>query len=100
MASSSVHTPLLRIGSCLDVLDRGLGRRAIAREVFRGQLRELGIHILSTEPDDHSDDDSLEGQVIRVMKGYNAEGEIKNFVRRVKNGKRDKALGNPENLGT
>jgi len=35
---------------CLDVLDRGLGRKGVSREVFRGQLRELGIHILTTEP--------------------------------------------------
>ncbi|HEY0754545.1 MAG TPA: hypothetical protein VGD98_11320, partial [Ktedonobacteraceae bacterium] len=34
---------------CVDVLDRGLGRKGVSREVFRGQLRELGIHILSTE---------------------------------------------------
>jgi hypothetical protein len=26
---------------CLDVLDRGLGRKGVSREVFRGQLREL-----------------------------------------------------------
>ncbi len=81
---------------CLDVLDRGLGRKAVSREVFRGQLRELGIHILSTEKDDHSDDDSLEGQVIRFMHGYKAEKEVKDLVRRGKNGRRDKALGNPE----
>lgn len=81
---------------CIDVLDRGLGRKAVSREVFRGQLRELGIHILSTERDDHSDDDSLEGQVIRFMNGYKSEKEVKDFVRRTTNAKRDKALGNPE----
>lgn len=81
---------------CLDVLDRGLGRRGVSREVFRGQLRELGIHILTTEPSDHSDDDSLEGQLMRLLKGYKAEEEINDFVRRSKNAKRYKALGNPE----
>ena len=81
---------------CLDVLDRGLGRKGVSREVFRGQLRELGIHILTTEPSDHSDDDSLEGQLMRLLKGYKAEEEINDFVRRSKNAKRHKALGDPE----
>ncbi|HEY0755106.1 MAG TPA: recombinase family protein, partial [Ktedonobacteraceae bacterium] len=80
---------------CLDVLDRGLGRKGVSREIFRGQLRELGIHILTTEKSDHSDDDSLEGQLMRLLKGYKAEEEINDFVRRTKNAKRDKALGNP-----
>jgi hypothetical protein len=80
---------------CLDVLDRGLGRKGVSREVFRGQLRELGIHILTTEPSDHSDDDSLEGQLMRLLKGYKAEEEVNDFVRRSKNGIRHKALGNP-----
>jgi len=81
---------------CLDVLDRGLGRKGVSREVFRGQLRELGIHILTTEPSDHSDDDSLEGQLMRLLKGYKAEEEINDFVRRGKNARRNKALGNSE----
>ena len=80
---------------CLDVLDRGLGRKGVSREVFRGQLRELGIHILTTEPNDHSDDDSLGGQLMRLRRGYKAEEEVNDFVRRVKNAKRDEALGNP-----
>ena len=81
---------------CLDILDRGLGRKGVSREVFRGQLRELGIHILSTEPSDHSDDDSLEGQLMRLLKGYKAEEEVNDFVRRSKNAIRHKALGDPE----
>ncbi len=81
---------------CLDVLDRGLGRRGVSREVFRGQLRELGIHILTTEPSDHADDDSLEGQLMRLLKGYKAEEEINDFVRRSRNGQRHKALGDPQ----
>lgn len=81
---------------CLDVLDRGLGRKGVSREVFRGQLRELGIHILTTEPSDHADDDSLEGQLMRLLKGYKAEEEINDFVRRSKNGQRYKASGDPE----
>src|SRR2546421_1306570 len=52
---------------CMDVLDRGLGRKALSREIFRMQLRELGIRILTTEPSDHADDDSLEGLIMRFM---------------------------------
>jgi DNA invertase Pin-like site-specific DNA recombinase len=81
---------------CMDVLDRGLGRRALARELFRMQLKELGIRILTTQESDHSDDDSLEGQIMRFFKGYKAEEEITDFVRRSKDGKREKALGNEE----
>ena len=65
---------------CMDVLDRGLGRRALARELFRMQLRELGIRILTTQESDHADDDSLEGQIMRFFKGYKAEEEINDFV--------------------
>src|SRR5439155_25044065 len=66
---------------CMDVLDRGLGRKALARELFRMQLRELGIRILTTQPSDHADDDSLEGQIMRFFKGVKAEEEINDFVR-------------------
>src|SRR5712691_12899478 len=74
---------------CMDVLDRGLGRKALARELFRMQLRELGIRILTTDPSDHADDDSLEGMVMRFFKGYKAEGEIKDIVRRTSDGRRE-----------
>jgi site-specific DNA recombinase len=81
---------------CMDVLDRGLGRKAVARELYRMQLRDFGIHILTTEPSDHSDDDSFEGQATRLRKGLKAEEEILDMVRRTTNGRREKALGNPE----
>ena len=81
---------------CMDVLDRGLGRKAVARELYRMQLRDFGIHILTTEPSDHSDDDSFEGLAARMRKGLKAEEEILDTVRRTTNGRRQKALGNPE----
>jgi hypothetical protein len=81
---------------CMDVLDRGLGRKAVARELYRMQLRDFGIHILTTEPSDHSDDDSFEGLAARMRKGLKAEEEILDTVRRTTNGRREKALGNPE----
>src|SRR6266568_5465002 len=81
---------------CMEVLDRGLGRKALAREIYRMQLRELGVRILTTDPSDHADDDSLEGLVMRFMRGYKAEEEVKDFVRRSRGGKRAKATGNKE----
>ncbi len=80
----------------MDVLDRGLGRKAVARELYRMQLRDFGIHILTTEPSDHSDDDSFEGQATRLRKGLKAEEEVLDMIRRSKNGRRQKALGNPD----
>jgi site-specific DNA recombinase len=84
---------------CMDVLDRGLGRRALARELFRMQLKELGISILTTQESDHADDDSLEGQIMRFFKGIKAEEEINDFVRRSRDGKREKTLGDAEKPG-
>lgn len=81
---------------CMEVLDRGLGRKALAREMFRMQLRELGVQILTTQESDHADDDSLEGQIIRFHKGIKAEEEILDLVRRTSAGRREKALGNAE----
>lgn len=84
---------------CMDVLDRGLGRSALARELFRMQLKELGIGILTTQESDHADDDSLEGQIMRFFKGVKAEEEINDFVRRSSDGKREKTLGTDKKPG-
>ncbi len=80
----------------MDVLDRGLGRKAVARELYRMQLKEFGISILTTEPSDHADDDSFEGLAARMRKGLKAEEEIVDMVRRTSAGRREKALGDPE----
>ncbi len=77
---------------CMDVLDR-LGRKGLERELFRMQLREYGIRILTTDPDEHADDDSLMGEMIRLFKGYQAEEELNNTRRRTMNGRRAKAEG-------
>jgi site-specific DNA recombinase len=78
-----------------DVLDR-LGRKGIARELYRMQLREFGIRILTTDPQDHADDDTLAGETIRLNRGYQAEGELNNTRRRSMNAKRVKLEGNKE----
>lgn len=87
----------------MDVLDRGLGRKALAREVFRMQLREFGVRILTTDPDDHADDDSTWGEIIRYLKGKSAEDELNNIRRRAMDGKYErikegKLLGAPTAL--
>ncbi|HVB25729.1 MAG TPA: recombinase family protein [Ktedonobacteraceae bacterium] len=78
-----------------DVLDR-LGRKGLARELYRMQLKELGVRILTTDPNDHADDDSLVGEMIRLIKGYQAEEELNNIRRRTMNGKRVKIEGNKD----
>jgi site-specific DNA recombinase len=78
---------------CMEVLDRGLGRKALAREIYRMQLRELGVRVLTTDPNDHADDDSLIGEMIRMWKGHKAEEEIVDFVRRTMGGKHAKVEG-------
>jgi len=81
---------------CMDVLDRGLGRKTISRELYRMQLREFGVRILTTQASDHADDDSFEGQVMRMHKGLKAEEEIHDLKRRTRDGRLEKALGIPE----
>ena len=78
-----------------DVLDR-LGRKGLPRELYRMQLRELGVHILTTDPNDHADDDSLMGEMIRILKGYQAEEELNNTRRRSMNAKRTKLEGDQQ----
>ena len=77
----------------MEVLDRGLGRKGLAREIYRMQLRELGVRVLTTDPNDHADDDSLIGEMIRLRKGYKAEDEINDLVRRTMGGKHAKVEG-------
>src|SRR5947209_727593 len=75
-----------------DVLDR-LGRQGLLRELYRMQLRELGVRILTTDPEDHSDDDSFSGEVIRYLRGKEAEQEVYKIRRRTMSGRRAKAEG-------
>ena len=76
----------------MDVLDRGLGRKALAREIYRMQLRELGVRVLTTDPDDHADDDSTWGEIIRYLKGKSAEEELNNIRRRTMDGKYERVI--------
>lgn len=72
-----------------DRLDR-IGRKGLQRELYRAQLREKGVSILTTDPAEHSDDDSLMGEMIRYILGFKAELELNDIRRRTMNGKRAK----------
>src|SRR2546423_1358308 len=79
----------------MDTLER-LGRKGIEREVYLMELRQAGVHVLTTNPDDHSDDESSWGEIIRYLKGKAAEDEVKTTRYRTMGGRRAKALGDPE----
>src|SRR5215469_16863577 len=70
----------------MDVLDR-LGRVGLQREIYRAELRMHGVRILTTKPEEHADDDSLMGQMIRLLHGFKSEEERNDIVRRTQNGR-------------
>ncbi len=73
----------------MDVLDR-LGRTGLPREIYRAELRMHGVRILTTKPEEHADDDSLMGQMIRLLHGFKSEQERDDIVRRTMNGTRER----------
>jgi site-specific DNA recombinase len=79
----------------MEVLDRGLGRKALERELYRMQIRETGVHILTCDPEDFADDDSFTGQLMRFIRGYKSQQEVADTVRRSRGGKIAKATGDP-----
>src|SRR6266487_4008028 len=82
----------------MDVLDR-LGRVGLAREIYRAELRINGIRTLTTKPEEHADDDSLMGQMIRLLHGFKSEEERNDIVRRTQNGRRERVLKDNKLLG-
>jgi DNA invertase Pin-like site-specific DNA recombinase len=76
----------------MDVLDR-LGRKGLERELWRMRLRATGARILTTDPNDHADDDSFTGELVRLINGHGSEQELNNTRRRTMNGRRAKAEG-------
>ncbi len=75
----------------MDVLDR-LGRTGLPREIYRAELRMHGVRILTTKPEEHADDDSLMGQMIRLLHGFKSEQERNDIVRRTMNGTRERIV--------
>ncbi len=82
----------------MDVLDR-LGRVGLAREIYRAELRMYGVRTLTTKPEEHADDDSLMGQMIRLLHGFKSEEERNDIVRRTQNGRRERVLKDHKLLG-
>jgi DNA invertase Pin-like site-specific DNA recombinase len=82
----------------MDVLDR-LGRKGLQREIYRAELRMHGVRILTTKPEEHADDDSLMGEMIRLLHGFKAEEERNDIVRRTQNGKRERVQKDHKLLG-
>ncbi len=72
-------------------LDR-LGRKGIQREIVREELKYHGVTILTTDPDEHADDDSPLGEVIRAMYSFKAEQERNDLILRTTSGKRERAM--------
>jgi len=83
----------------MDVLDR-LGRVGMPREIYRAELKMLGIHFLTTKEEEHADDDTMLGQMIRLWHGWKSEGERNDIIRRTQNGKRERVLEDHMLLGT
>jgi hypothetical protein len=79
----------------MDMLDR-LGRKGLEREIYLLELKQAGVRAVSADPEDHSDDDSSWGEIIRYLKGKAAEDEVKNMRYRTMGGRRAKAMGDPE----
>ena len=79
----------------VDTLDR-LGRKGLEREIYILELRQAGVRVLSADPEDHSDDESSWGELIRYLKGKAAEDEVRNIRYRTMGGRRAKASGDPE----
>ena len=65
----------------LDMLDR-LGRKGLEREIYMLELKQAGVRIVSADPEDHSDDKSSWGELIRYLRGKAAEDEVKNIRHR------------------
>jgi site-specific DNA recombinase len=83
----------------MDVLDR-LGRTGMPREIYRAELKMLGIHVLTTKEEEHADDDSMLGQMIRLWNGWKSEGERNDIIRRTQEGKRERVLQDHMLMGT
>ncbi|HEU5378013.1 MAG TPA: recombinase family protein [Ktedonobacteraceae bacterium] len=82
----------------MDVLDR-LGRIGLQREIYRAELLMNGVRILTTKPEEHADDDSLMGQMIRLLHGFKSEEERNDIIRRTQNGRRERAEQDHKLLG-
>lgn len=66
-------------------LDR-LARNHTHFAIIREDLNFHGVEIESVAPDDYTNEDSIAGEIIRTVRGYLAEEEHKNIVKRNRDG--------------
>ncbi|HEY4388144.1 MAG TPA: recombinase family protein, partial [Ktedonobacteraceae bacterium] len=69
-------------------------------EIYRAELKMLGIHVLTTKEEEHADDDTMLGQMIRLWNGWKSEGERNDIIRRTQDGKRERVLKDHMLMGT
>jgi site-specific DNA recombinase len=72
-------------------LDR-FARKGLHQSIVREELKYYGVTILTTDPDEHADDDSALGEGIRAIYGFKAEGERNDILERTMSGRRERAL--------
>ncbi len=72
-------------------LDR-FARKGIHQSIIREELKYHGVSILTLDPDEHADDESPLGEVIRSIYGFVAETERNNILQRSIEGKRSRAM--------
>lgn len=72
-------------------LDR-FGRKGLQREIIREQLKYYGVTTITLDPNEHADDDSPIGELIRLIYGFKAEQERIDIIERTTRGKRERAM--------
>src|SRR6266699_2848573 len=70
-------------------LDR-LARNRTHQAIIIEDLRYYGVTVQSLNKDDHADDDSIVGEIIRILRGYVAEEEHKKILKRTQDGMQEK----------
>ncbi len=70
-------------------LDR-LSRDHIDQIVIIEQLKYYGVTVMSLDPEEHADDDSLSGQIIRMVYAFQAEIERNKIIERCADGRQQR----------
>ncbi len=73
-------------------LDR-FSRDLTGQIVVRDQLKFYGVTIVTLDPDEHADDDSPLGEVIRAVYGFQAEIQRKKIIEITQDGLRERVAG-------
>ncbi len=71
-------------------LDR-MARDYIDQIVIQEQLKAYGVKIITLDPEEHADDDSPTGQIVRMVYAWQANIERNHIVEKCKDGKQKRA---------